>query len=66
MIEINYYDQNGNRLAYEVLSTSKLKTELLALTCKKCILQGFYKYTAKDSYGNQIEEVVLKDELIFE
>lgn len=66
MIEINYYDQKGNRLAYDVLSTGKIKTELLALTCKKCILQGYYKYTARDSFGNRIEEIVLGDELTFE
>lgn len=66
MIEINYYDENCKQLAHEVLLTGKIKTELLALTCKKCILQGYYKYTARDHVGNQIEEVVLKDELVLE
>lgn len=66
MIEIKYYNQNGKQLASEVLNTGKLKTQLLALTCKKCILQGFYSYVAKDSFGNHIEEIVLKDELVFE
>lgn len=66
MIEIKYYNQNGKQLASEVLNTGKLNTQLLALTCKKCILQGFYKYTARDHLGNRIEEVVLKDELVLE
>lgn len=66
MIEISYYDQNCNQLAHEVLNSGKLTTQLLALTCKKCILQGYYKYTARDHVGNSIEEVVLKDELVFE
>lgn len=64
MIEIKYYDRCGNQLANEVLNTGKIKTELLALTCKKCILQGFYKYTAKDNFGNCIEEIVIEDELV--
>lgn len=66
MIEIKYYDENCKELAREVLNTGKIKTELLALTCKKCLLQGYYKYTARDHVGNHIEEVVLKDELVFE
>lgn len=65
MIKIEYYDQNCNQLANEVLNKGKLKTELLALTCKKCILQGYYKYVAKDSFGNHIEEIVLEDEQVF-
>ncbi|GEB11634.1 hypothetical protein SEQ01_18250 [Streptococcus equinus] len=66
MIEIKYYSQAGNQVASEVLNTGKLKTQLLALVCKKCILQGFYSYVAKDSFGNHIEEIVLKDELVLE
>ena len=66
MIEINYYGESGNQLAHEVLNKGKLTTQLLALTCKKCILQGYYKYTARDHLGNSIEETVLKDELVFE
>lgn len=65
MIEISYYNENCDRIAHEVLNTGKIKTELLALTCKKCLLQGFYKYTARDSFGNHIEEIVLEDEQIF-
>lgn len=66
MIEIKYYDENCKELAKEILNTGKLKTQLLALTCQKCILQGYYKYTARDHVGNCIEEVVLKDELVLE
>lgn len=66
MIEITYYDQNCKQLASEVLNTGKLSTQLLALTCKKCILQGYYSYVANDSFGNHIEEIVLKDELTLE
>lgn len=62
MIEINYYDKYGNQLARDVMTTDKLQTELLVLTCKKCTLLGYYSYTAKDSNGNRIEEIVLKDE----
>lgn len=65
MIEIKYYDKRCEEQANEVLRTGKIKTELLALTCKKCLLQGFYKYTARDSFGNRIEEIVLEDEQIF-
>ncbi|QBX24855.1 hypothetical protein SAMN05216392_0357 [Streptococcus equinus] len=66
MIRINYYSQSGRKLASEVLDNGNLTTQLLALTCKKCILQGFYLYVAQDSLGNRIKEVVLEDELVLE
>lgn len=61
MININYYNKQGNQVATEV-ATGELGAELLILTYQKCVLLGYYSYVAKDTDGNYIEETVLKDE----
>lgn len=61
MININYYNKQGNQVATEV-ATGELGAELLILTYQKCVLLGYYTYVAEDTDGNYIEETVLKDE----